>query len=167
MLNPKQKRFVSEYLIDLNAKQAAIRAGYSPKTAEVQASRLLSLVKVQNEITKVMGKREKRTEITQDRVLEELAAIAFANATDYVKVCEEGDVQIIPTDSLTENQKKAIAGIKEGANGIEIKLSDKTKALEMLSRHLGMFRDKVDVNFENSEKLDDIISQLGGDGLEE
>lgn len=158
MLNEKQKRFVSEYIIDLNAKQAAIRAGYSPKTAEVQASRLLSLVKVQSEITKAMSDREKRTGITQDRVLAELSAIAFAKATDYVDVGEDGAVKIKPTANLTDEQKKAIAGIKEGANGIEIKLVDKTKALEMLSRHLGLFNDKLNVNIEAVEIIDDMES---------
>lgn len=158
MLNEKQKRFVSEYLIDLNAKQAAIRAGYSPKGAEPQASRLLSNVKIQSEIAKAMRKREKRTEITQNRVLEELAAIAFAKATDYATVDKKGIVNITPTEELTEGQKKAIAGIKEGANGVEIKLSDKTKALEMLSRHLGMFRDKIDVNIEAVEIIEDLES---------
>ena len=167
MLNEKQKRFVSEYIVDLNAKQAAIRAGYSPKGAEPQASRLLSNAKIQTEIAKAMEDREKRTGITQDRVLAELSAIAFAKATDYVEVDEDGLVKIKPTANLTEEQKKAIAGIKEGANGVEIKLVDKTKALEMISRHLGLFRDKLDVNIESSEKLDDIMSQLGGDGLEE
>ncbi len=156
MLNEKQKRFVQEYLIDLNAKQAAIRAGYSPKTAEVQASRLLSLVKVQTEIAKAMEDREKRTGITQDRVLAELSAIAFAKATDYVDVDEDGTVKIKPTAGLTDEQKKAIAGIKEGANGIEIKLVDKTKALEMLSRHLGLFNDKLNVSVEAVEIIDDM-----------
>ena len=158
MLNEKQKRFVSEYIIDLNAKQAAIRAGYSPKTAEVQASRLLSLVKVQTEITKAMEDREKRTGITQDRVLAELSAIAFAKATDYVEVDEDGFVKIKPTVGLTDEQKSAIAGIKKGANGIEIKLVDKTKALEMLSRHLGLFNDKLNVNVESVEIIDDMES---------
>lgn len=158
MLNEKQKRFVSEYIIDLNAKQAAIRAGYSPKTAEVQASRLLSLVKVQTEITKAMEDREKRTGITQDRVLAELSAIAFAKATDYVEVDEDGFVKIKPTAGLTDEQKSAIAGIKKGANGIEIKLVDKTKALEMLSRHLGLFNDKLNVNVESVEIIDDMES---------
>ena len=148
MLNEKQKRFVSEYIIDLNAKQAAIRAGYSPKGAEPQASRLLSNAKIQVEIAKAMEDRGKRTGITQDRVLAELSAIAFAKATDYVDVDEDGAVKIKPTAGLTEEQKKAIAGIKEGANGIEIKLVDKTKALEMLSRHLGLFNDKLNVNVE-------------------
>lgn len=158
MLNEKQKRFVSEYIIDLNAKQAAIRAGYSPKGAEPQASRLLSNAKIQVEIAKAMEDRGKRTGITQDRVLAELSAIAFAKATDYVEVDDDGSVKIKPTAELTEEQKKAIASIKEGANGIEIKLTDKTKALEMLSRHLGLFNDKLNVNVEAVEIIDDMES---------
>ena len=158
MLNEKQKRFVSEYIIDLNAKQAAIRAGYSPKGAEPQASRLLSNAKIQVEIAKAMEDRGKRTGITQDRVLAELSAIAFAKATDYVEVDDDGSVKIKPTAELTDEQKKAIASIKEGANGIEIKLTDKTKALEMLSRHLGLFNDKLNVNVEAVEIIDDMES---------
>ena len=163
MLNEKQRRFISEYIIDLNAKQAAIRAGYSPKTAEVQASRLLSLVKVQTEIAKAMEDRGKRTGITQDRVLAELSAIAFAKATDYVEVDDDGSVKIKPTAELTDEQKKAIASIKEGANVIEIKLTDKTKPLEMLTRHLGLFNDKLNVNVEAIEIIDD-IGELESDG---
>lgn len=163
MLNEKQKRFVSEYIIDLNAKQAAIRAGYSPKGAEPQASRLLSNAKIQVEIAKAMEDRGKRTGITQDRVLAELSAIAFAKATDYVEVDDDGSVKIKPTAELTDEQKKAIASIKEGANGIEIKLTDKTKALEMLSRHLGLFNDKLNVNVEAIEIIDD-IGELESDG---
>lgn len=163
MLNEKQKRFVSEYIIDLNAKQAAIRAGYSPKGAEPQASRLLSNAKIQVEIAKAMEDRGKRTGITQDRVLAELSAIAFAKATDYVEVDDDGSVKIKPTAELTDEQKKAIASIKEGANGIEIKLTDKTKALEMLSRHLGLFNDKLNVNVEAIEIIED-IGELESDG---
>ena len=158
MLNEKQKRFISEYIIDLNAKQAAIRAGYSPKGAEPQASRLLSNAKIQVEIAKAMEDRGKRTGITQDRVLVELSAIAFAKATDYVEVDDDGLVKIKPTAGLTDEQKSAIAGIKKGANGIEIKLVDKTKALEMLSRHLGLFNDKLNVNVESVEIIDDMES---------
>lgn len=163
MLNEKQRRFISEYIIDLNAKQAAIRAGYSPKGAEPQASRLLSNAKIQVEIAKAMEDRGKRTGITQDRVLAELSAIAFAKATDYVEVDDDGSVKIKPTAELTDEQKKAIASIKEGANGIEIKLTDKTKALEMLSRHLGLFNDKLNVNVEAIEIIDD-IGELESDG---
>lgn len=99
-------------------------------------------------ISERMQERQKRTEITQDRVLQELASIAFAKATDYVEIRYNGvnsNVVIKPTAELSEEQIGAIAGIKEGANGIEIKLNDKEKALEMLGRHLGMWNDKLDM----------------------
>lgn len=164
MLSEKQQRFVQEYIIDLNARQAAIRAGYSPKTAGAQSSRLLTNVNIQDEIAKAMEDRGKRTGVTQDRVLVELSAIAFAKATDYVEVDNNGSVKIKPTSELTTEQKKAIAGIKEGANGIEIKLVDKTKALEMLSRHLGLFNDKLNVNVEAIEIIEDIGDMESDEG---
>lgn len=105
-------------------------------------------VKVAEYISERMQERQKRTEITQDRVLQELASIAFAKATDYVEIRSNGVYSIVvvkPTTDLAEEQIGAIAGIKEGANGIEIKLNDKEKALEMLGRHLGMWNDKLDI----------------------
>lgn len=137
-LTIKQKIFVQEYLVDLNATQAAIRAGYSPKTAEVQGCRLLSNAKVQEAIQKAMKTRETRTEITQDRVLEELARIAFSDATDIAEV-QGGVVKIRDTQDLNPAQKSAIACIKEGKYGIEVTRYDKLRALEMLGRHLGFF----------------------------
>ena len=74
-----------------------------------------------------------------------MAAIAFARATDYAEVID-GMVNIRDTEELTENQVRAIAGIKEGKFGIELKLNDKEKALELLGRHLGMFKDKMEVS---------------------
>lgn len=165
-LTDKQIMFVKEYLIDLNATQAAIRAGYSKKTAGKIGNENLTKPEIQAEIEKCMKAREKRTEVTQDRVVQELAAIAFARATDYAEVVNNS-VKIKNTDQLEENQVRAIAGIKEGANGVEIKLNDKEKALELLGRHLGMFKDKVEVSGLNDEKskLDDLIKQMrGGDG---
>ena len=167
-LTAKQQRFCDEYLIDLNATQAAIRAGYSKKTAEQLAYQLLQKTSVQNHIAELQKKREERTEITQDSVLRELALIAFAKASDYAKVVEkdamvevEGNmipvldedgnpvkyrtVEPILTDELTEEQKKAIAVIKKGRDGFEIKPYSKIQALELLGRHLGMFTDKVEV----------------------
>ena len=167
-LTAKQQRFCDEYLIDLNATQAAIRAGYSKKTAEQLAYQLLQKTSVQNHIAELQKKREERTEITQDSVLRELALIAFAKASDYAKVVEkdamvevEGNmipvldengnpvkyrtVEPILTDELTEDQKKAIAVIKKGRDGFEIKPYSKIQALELLGRHLGMFTDKVEV----------------------
>ncbi len=157
-LTSKQKRFIDEYLIDLNATQAAIRAGYSEKTAAEQGARLLINVKVQKEIQKRMRDREIRTEVTQDEVIKELAAIAFSNGSDYSKVVtkhtvddsgnnvEYSDVEFKDTDELTEWQKKAIAGIKQTKFGIAVETCDKVKALELLGKHLGMFKDKVEVN---------------------
>ena len=167
-MTEKQKIFADEYLIDLNGTRAYRVAYPSVKKDEVAAAaaaRLLKNVKVEAYIQKRMEERQKRTEITQDRVLEELAAIAFARATDYAEVKGEC-VRIKDTDALAEQQIRAIAGIKEGKYGIELKLNDKEKALELLGRHLGMFKDKLEVSGleEEKKKLGDILEQLRGGG---
>ncbi len=82
-LTERQKRFVEEYLVDLNATQAAIRAGYSPRTAYSTGQRLLKNVEVQAAIQEAMEERSRRTEVTQDMVVDELRAVAFAQAADY------------------------------------------------------------------------------------
>lgn len=81
-LTPKQQRFVEEYLVDLNATQAAIRAGYSSKTAKSQGQRMLTNVDIENAIQRAVHKRSERTEITQDYVLEKLKEIADKSASD-------------------------------------------------------------------------------------
>ena len=167
-LTAKQQRFCDEYLIDLNATQAAIRAGYSEKTACEQGARLLANVKVQKYLQKRKTDRIERTEITQDMVLLELANIAFSNAADYAAVVEkeamaEVDGNMIPlfdedgnpvkyrtvepvlTADLTESQKRALSVIKKGRDGFEIKPYDKIRALELLGKHLGMFTEQVKV----------------------
>lgn len=141
-LTEKQKRFVAEYLVDLNATQAAIRAGYSPKTANRIGSQNLSKVDVQTEIEKRRATLRNKLEITQEKVLEELAAIAFANGADFATVNQNGIVRITPTSELPEEKRKAIASIKEGQYGTEVKVHDKVKALELLAKHLGMFDSK-------------------------
>ena len=167
-MTEKQKIFADEYLIDLNATRAYRKAYPSVKRDETAAqagSRMLRNVKVAAYIQERMQERQKRTEITQDRVLQELAAIAFAKATDYAEV-KDKCVKIKDTEDLDEQQIRAIAGIKEGKFGIEVKLNDKEKALELLGRHLGMFKDKVEVSGleEEKKKLGDILEQLRGDG---
>lgn len=163
-LTPKQQCFCDEYLIDLNATQAAIRAGYSVKTANEQGNRLLANVSIKSYLQKRAKDRETRTAVTQDKVLNELAKIAFSNSTDFVNIVtkscmkeirdKEGnlieekevffkDVEIEETKNLTQDKKDVIASIKQGANGIEVKLHDKVKALELVGRHLGMFTDKI------------------------
>lgn len=127
-LTEKQKRFVQEYLVDLNATAAAKRAGYSEKSASRIAVELLNKTQVSAEIQKQQAKRQKRVEITQEKVLEELAAIAFANGADFATVNQNGIVRITPTSELPEEKRKAIASIKEGQYGTEVKVHDKVKA---------------------------------------
>ncbi len=177
-LTEKQKRFVNEYLIDLNATQAAIRAGYKEKTAYSIGQQNLKKLEVQKEIQKRMQERENRTEITQDMVMKELAAIAFSNGADYSKIVtknsiddlgntfEYSDVVLKSTDELTNEQKKAIAGIKQTKFGISVETCDKVKALELLGKHLGMFKDKVELSGvleAETSKLDDLIKQMSVD----
>jgi len=138
-LTAKQQRFVDEYLIDLNATKAAIRAGYSEKTAFSIGTENLRKPLIQKAIQQRKQAREQRTEITQDRVIQELADIGFAKATDYARIVPDGGVDFVSTDDLTESQKAAVVSIKETQNGTEIRLADKLKALELIGKHLGMF----------------------------
>lgn len=163
-MTEKQKRFCNEYLIDLNATQAAIRAGYKKQYANKFVYKILNNPNVKEYLEKRMKDREERTEITQDDVVREIAAIAFSNPSDFFKVVDRPitaggvpvrdddgniktykDVEFVNTDNLSPANKKAIASIKQGSNGLEVKLNDKLKALELLGRHLGMFKDKVEI----------------------
>lgn len=147
-LSEKQQRFVDEYLIDLNATQAAIRAGYSVKTAQEQGSQNLSKLMVQQEISKAMAERSRRTGVNQDRVVLELAKIAFVKMTDIVD--DQGKIR----DTALEDDLACIESVKykrsESETGSsverEVKISPKLKALELLGKHLGMWNDKLDVN---------------------
>lgn len=148
-LNPKQKRFCEEYIVDLNATQAAIRAGYSEKTAGSQAHDLLKKPEIQTYIAKLQEKRSLRTQITADRVLEELAAIAFSNVTDAVKADKDGLV-ITDLDELPLATQAAISEIssitRENMHGetsttARLKMHDKLGALRPLAQHLGITSD--------------------------
>lgn len=162
-LTDKQKKFCEEYLVDLNATQAAIRSGYSTKTAAAQAARLLINVNVQKEVQELKDRRALRTEITADFVLKELAAIATTKITDIVNVhnrpieMDDGTVINVPyveiknTEELTEAQKASIASIKQTKHGVEIKMHDKVSTLKLIGDHLGMFAPVRDA----SEELED------------
>lgn len=151
-LNKKQICFCEEYIIDLNGKQAAIRSGYSPKTADVQASRLLTNAKLRQKISDLQQKRSERTEISADKVLNELYNIAFSQVTDFIRVEEHffgrgkkkrsiraAVAQL--THEIGKGKLSAIAEIKQTAHGIGIKLHSKEKALELLGKHLGLFKE--------------------------
>jgi phage terminase small subunit len=160
-MTPKKEAFVREYLVDLNATQAAIRAGYSVRTANEQAARLLANVSVRAAVDEAMAERAERTEITADKVLRELALIGFANMADYMSAGPDGD-PFLDFSGLTRDQAAALAEVtvedfKDGrgedardVRRIKFKLADKKGALVDIGRHLGMFKDKVEHSFDLS-----------------
>lgn len=144
-MTAKQERFVEEYLIDLNATQAAIRAGYSPKTATAIASENLSKPSISAAIACAMAERSKRTGITQDRILEELAKVAFIKLTDIVD--DTGRIKAGATDedracieSIKYKRTDTDTGYSEER---EVKASSKLKAIELLMRHTGMLDSRI------------------------
>ena len=164
----KQDRFVEEYLIDLNATQAAIRAGYSEKTARQIGQENLSKPNIQEAIQKAMQKRSGETKITQKMVLEELAIIGFSDLQNYINIGEDTGTIVAKTfEEMPENSSRALRAIredraiKEDAKGdqvtvydkIKFELHDKIKALELIGRHLGMFMDKIEHSGEIQHKL--------------
>lgn len=148
-LTKKQQLFVDEYLIDLNATQAAIRAGYSVDTAKEIGCENLTKPNIQQAIAEHMAERSKRTGINQDRVVLELAKIAFVKMTDVV---DPDTGEILPNAS--DDDLACIESVKfkqsdnqyGGSIEREVKLASKMKALELLGKHLGMWNDKIDVN---------------------
>ena len=160
-MNAKQTRFCEEYLIDLNATQAAIRAGYSPETAGAIGAENLKKPQIQKAIARAMADRSRRTGVNADRIVMELAKIAFVNAADVI----DADDATLKTDAAAEDLA-AVQSVKVksfGDDGVEreIKLADKIKALELLGRHLGMFNDRLRFDAKlDTGKLDSILEQL-------
>ena len=147
-LTEKQRRFVEEYLVDLNATQAAIRAGYSVQTADAIGCENLTKPNIQAEISKRMAERSRRTGVNQDRIVLELAKLAFVKMTDIVD--DQGKIK----DGTVDDDLACIESVKykesasETGSSVEreVKLASKLKALELLGKHLGMWNDKLDVN---------------------
>lgn len=152
-LTPKQERFVAEYLVDLNATQAAIRAGYSPKTANQQGPRLLVNDGIAAAVAEQQTKHLQRADLTATRVLQEIKRISFS---DIRRVFNEyGNLK--PVSELSDDEAAAIGSvevvIKNAAAGDghtdtihKIKHWDKLKALELAGRHLGMFEENASVS---------------------
>jgi phage terminase small subunit len=181
-LTPKQQRFVDEYLVDLNGTQAAIRAGYSERTARQIADQNMSKLVIKAEIQKRMKSRSERTEITQDMVLRELAKIGFSDIRKVVRwgetmvrmvdSDEEGAEDMVPYHGLAlidstevdDDTAAAIAEVSQGRDGLKVKLHDKKGALVDIGRHLGMFKDKVEMSGPNGAPL--LAATLSDDQLE-
>jgi phage terminase small subunit len=179
-LSDKQERFCREYVIDSNATQAAIRAGYSKKTAQQQSSRLLLNVVVAERIVELTQAVVEKLEITQEAVLEELAKIGFSNMQDFMGVTTNGD-PYLDLSNLTREQAAAISeftvdeyteGRGEDARDvkrIKVKLHNKQGALVDIGRHLGMFPNKVELTGKNGDpvkvdvRLETALEKVYGD----
>lgn len=163
-LTPKQQRFVEEYLVDLCATQAAIRAGYSSKTAGKIAYQLLAKPHIQAAIAAAKAARSERTEITQDMVLRELARIAFGDLRDVMTWGPDG-VTFKASNELTDDQAAMVAEISEtttqNGGSLKLKAHDKVRAMELLGKHLGTFIDRSKVDIEGG--LDIRVSYGDGD----
>ncbi len=157
-LNPRQNRFVAEYLIDLNAKQAAIRAGYSAKAAEVNGPRLLRNAQVAAAIAQGQARIAQGLGVTVERIVGELAKLGFSNMADYMKVGPDGAPHL-DFANLTRDQTAALHevtveefsvpgdGEDDAPAGVvrkvKFKLADKRGPLVDLGKHLGMFTERV------------------------
>lgn len=142
-LTDKQEMFCKEYLIDLNATQAAIRAGYSKKTASVIANENLIKPYIQNRIAELKEQRAKRIEIDSDGVLRELKNWAEGDYTELMlltaKQIKELSPEIRRLITGFKRTTRRIPGTDEEEIQIEIKFIDKIKAMEMISKHIGFY----------------------------
>lgn len=181
-MTPKQQRFVEEYLVDLNATQAAIRAGYSADTAHSIGHENLSKPEISAGIREGMAVRSMRTNITQDQVLRELARIGFvdirkvvtwtngasgfnedeAEETGEVRISTANFVMLTPSDQIDAETAAAISEVSQTKDGaLKVKMHDKRAALVDLGRHLGMFKDKVEVTGKDGNPIE--IDQVRND----
>lgn len=179
-LTPKEERFCYEYCIDLNATQAAIRAGYSPKTARSAGSRLLTFVDVQDRIKKMKANLSETAGITALKVLNEHAKIAFSNISSFHETWyKKKDFENLPDEikaCISEIESRIKTEYIPGPNGkniptkvgyIKVKLYDKQKALDAISNILGFnaairneLLGKIEFGKLTDDQLDQIITGL-------
>ncbi|HMM31625.1 MAG TPA: terminase small subunit [Clostridia bacterium] len=167
-LTAKIAAFVDEYPVDLNQTQAAIRAGYAPKYAAQIASELMQKPAVRDAIAMALAERSARTGVNADRVVRELARVAFSQPG---KVIRFSDATVM--EDATEDDLAAIASVKvktiptEDGEGIEreVRMADKVKALELLGKHLVMFTDKLSISGELPVKIVDDVPHTAAIGL--
>lgn len=157
----KEARFIEEYLIDLNATKAAIRSGFSAKSAREIGSRLLKKGNIQEAIARAQAKRAEKLEITADKWLRELALIGFGDIANYMTIDEGGSIIAKTFEEMPADASRALEyieenrTIKESADGtdsnilnnkIRFKMHDKLKALEMIGKALGFLKDEMKVS---------------------
>ena len=159
-LSAKQKLFVDEYLVDLNASEAALRAGYSPRSAAAIGQENLQKPLIAGAIEKALAGRAERTEITQDAVVQELASVAFGNIADVAE-WEKHSVTVLASSTRSKRVLAAVAGVSETQHGLTVRMHDKQAALVTLGKHLGMFREKVELEVrDGASVLDRLFNRL-------
>lgn len=160
MLTPKKRKFALEYLKDLNGAQAAIRAGYSKNGAAVTATNLLIDPNVKEIIEQEQAKHAEKSGITIERVLKEYAKIGFSDITDYLDYDNSG-VRLKASKDLADGKTAAISEVRADVESgeVRIKLHDKKNALDSIARHLGMFKDSVELK---SDALVSLLQKIDG-----
>ena len=150
-MTAQQRAFVDEYLVDLNGTQAAIRVGYSPRTARQQGVRLLSYASIKAAVEAAIEARNQRTEITQDKVLTELTILAHSDVDDY----QVKDGRLCPAEGKPQSVMKAVSSVKYKTRtygpkdapivetSVEFRLWDKPNTLKLEGRHVGLFPNEV------------------------
>lgn len=160
-LSTKQAAFVREYLVDLNGTHAAIRAGYSPHTANEQAARLLASVSVRSHVTEALKSRAERTEIKADDVLKQVFRMTMVDPRMLVD--EKG--RAIPLNKLPDELAASIQGveIKEEDGGVvyKYKLADRNSAAEKLMKHLGLYEKD---NAQTGDAIGKMLAEIHGAG---
>lgn len=158
-LTPKQRRFVAEYLLDLNATQASIRAGYSRHSAKQIGTENLSKPALVAAIKEAQDERAKRNGISQDLVIEELKRLGTSDLRDYTTWDDKG-VHYFSSDEIDPDAARALSEVSSiteqrytpdgkklaKTTNVKLKTHDKKGSLELLGRHLGMFKDNVSVD---------------------
>jgi phage terminase small subunit len=158
-LDDRQMAFCREYIVDFNATKSAIRAGYSPKSARTTSSRLLAKDNISAEIQRLIQERNKRTEVTADRVIAEFAKIAFADIKDVA----EWRKNYVYLRDYNEVDGTLIAEVKNTEAGIGVKLHDKMKALEALAKHTGVYDERPQVTVDVNSFID-ALKGVANDG---
>jgi phage terminase small subunit len=158
--------FIREYLIDFNASRSAVAAGYSQKGADVAGHRLLANAKVQSRIKEATARRVDKLEITGERILQELAKIAFSNIAQFAEWTDKG-WEWKDSSKLSEMEKAAIQELSETSGqyggSSKLKMYDKLKALELLGRwrEMGLWKDNIEVAKPKGEKSKEFNDLLG------